>query len=381
MKILYILDLYPVLSETFIRDEIEELQEQGHEVIITTFNKGEGIENLPKNLRPKIILNESPFSPLKAGLLLSRKIFNSNFSFEQKNIPIKEILFHSLKISAIAKEHNVEHIHSHFGLNAAAFAIQAAKFSKLTSSFTVHGYDVNKVNKDMYAKLKYVSKVISVSDFLKEELIKKNKGLKHYENKIKVIPFGVKNAKGLERNEIINDKYLFVGRFNKVKGIEHLLNIWKKDKTLSRLDLIGFGSEKEESFINEQIKSNQLNIRVLGKKNSAEIYQEMSKYKALILPFQENKITGEKDTGAIVVKEGMLNKIPIITTDLISHIISHKEAYIAKTEITESLYEKILEFESASEREIEQKVDLANKKMLKEFSIEKQVKEFIECIR
>lgn len=380
MKILYVLDVYPILSETFIRDEIEELQSQGHEIIITSFNHSNDMPNLPQNLSPQTILNKSSLKKTTAFIYLLKKIKRISYAFEQKQIPIKEILFHSVKISKIAIEHNVDHIHSHFGLNAASFAIQSSKLTGLPCSFTVHGYDVNKVNLDMIPKIRNATTIISISEFLKEEIIRKNKINKSLADKIKVIPFGVKTSKKAKEKER-NEKFLFVGRFNKVKGIEHLVNIWKKDRTMKKLDLIGFGSEAEENELRNEINENKLNIEILGRRNSDEIYNAMSEYKAIILPFQINKKTGERDTGAIVAKEAMLNQIPIITTDLIKNIITENEAYIAIQNNETSLYEKIKEYNNSNNDLVNEKINNASKKLKNDFSIEKQIKGFIKCIQ
>jgi glycosyltransferase involved in cell wall biosynthesis len=379
MKILYVLDIYPILSESFIRDEIEEMRERGHEIIIGTFKNGDNTLKLPDSLSDYNNFNELKFSKKEAVKILIKNINRLRFSFKQKNIPLKEILFHSAKISNFVKKHKIEHIHAHFGLNAAAFAIQAGNLSNTPVSFTVHGFDVNKANLDMSAKLQFANKVFSVSEILKMRIIKRNNIKKIYQNKIEVIPFGVK-VKNKATKKIRNDRYLFVGRFNKVKGIEHILNIWKENKSLNWIDLIGFGEENEERNIIERIKENNLKINLLGKRNSKEIYEAMSEYKAIILPFQINKITGEQDTGAIVAKEAMLNEIPVITTDLIPHIVDNKTGLIAKSGDAKTLFQEIKRLDSLSKEEIKRITDKAYLTILEKYSIDKQIKDFESCI-
>jgi len=379
MKILYVLDVYPILSETFIRDEIEEMTERGHEIIIGTFKNGDDSFELPELLSNYINFNHLKFSKTKAIKALLKNIINLNFSFKQKNIPLKEILFHSAKISEFIKEKEIEHIHAHFALNASAFAIQAGKMSNIPVSFTVHGYDVNKVNVDIPAKLQFANKAFAICEILKTRMIEKNNLNKVYENKIEVIPFGVK-VKNKVNRKIRNDRYLFVGRFNKVKGIEHILNIWEKDKSLNWIDLIGFGEEVEEREIRDRISKNNLKINIIGKKTSKEIYKAMAEYKAIILPFQINKVTGEQDTGAIVAKEAMLNEIPVVTTDLIPHIVDKNTGFIAKSGDTKTLFNEIKKLDSLSEEEIKRITDNAYLTILEKYSIDKQIKDFESCI-
>lgn len=379
MKILYVLDVYPIFSESFIRDEIEELIYQGHTVYITAFNKGDDSYPLKDILKPDVILNECFLPKIKALKIFISKILFFSFSCKQKNIPKREIIFHSIKIYNLAKKYKIDHIHSHFGLNAASFAIQASKLLKKPSSFTVHGYDINKVNIDMKPKIEYADKVISVSDYLKNEMIRKNNLNNKLSNKIDVIPFGVKTENKIKSN-IRNDRFLFVGRFNKVKGLEHIIEIWKDNDGLPWIDLIGFGDDDYESDLKEKIKKYNLKIKILGKKDSKYIYNAMATYKAIVLPFQKNKETGEMDTGAIVAKEAMLNKIPIITTDLIPHIISINEGFIARSGCPYSLKAKINEFQNENQNDLNKKLDKAYGSIIQKYSIKKQIKEFLLCL-
>jgi len=52
MKIVYILDTYPSLSETFIAREIEALRAQGFEIVIFAVHAGEGAHPIPAPSRP-----------------------------------------------------------------------------------------------------------------------------------------------------------------------------------------------------------------------------------------------------------------------------------------------------------------------------------------
>lgn len=375
MKILYVLDTYPIYSETFIRDEIEELISQGNTVYITTFNYGDKSYPLKDILKPDAVLNQTPYSKYEALKGFMMNINRFAFSFKQSNIPKKEIIYHSLKIYNLAKKYKVDYIHSHFGLNAAAFAIQASKLLNKPSSFTVHGYDINKLNIDIEEKVAYADKIISVSEYLKSEMIRKNNLTEELSEKIKVIPFGVKVEQSQNFNTR-NNRYLFVGRFNKVKGLEHIIKLWKENKDLPWIDLIGFGDEDYEARLRKEISENKLKINILGKKDSKYIYNAMASYKAIILPFQKNKKTGEMDTGAIVAKEAMLNKIPVITTDLIPHIVSKEQGFIAKSGCKDSLMLKIKDFQNENQKDINRKLDSAYLSILNKYSIKKQIKEF-----
>lgn len=378
MKILYVLDVYPVYSETFIRNEIKEMKNQGHELIISSFNKGDDIK-LEESQKLDYCLNDLPYSKLKAFLLLLKSGFSKlKFGFQQKSISKKSIFFNASKIAKLAKMHEVDHIHAHFGSNASAFAIQAAKLAETTSSFTIHGYDINKEKKDLHLKTKATDLVVSVSDELKEKLTKECLNDKTCKNKIKVVYFGVDPKNKIKRIEKDNGRYLFVGRLNEVKGLEQIIEVWNKDKKETPLDVIGSGSEEYELFLKNKVLDCNINIKFLGHKESKEIFNFLSKYKAIILPFVENPVTKEKDTGSIITKESMLMEIPIITSDIIPFIADKNSAYISKSSDPKSLSLAIKEFEEAKKSEIKEKTETGLKNVLTKYTTTRQVGDFTQ---
>lgn len=106
--------------------------------------------------------------------------------------------------------------------------------------------------------------------------------------------------------------FLFVGRLEKVKGLDLLLECYSEayaKRSSLRLAIIGYGSE--ETKIKQFIKKNNLleNVAFLGAKSRDEIAEIMSSSKALIISsYTENKPT--------VICEAHCVGIPVLAVDV-----------------------------------------------------------------
>jgi glycosyltransferase involved in cell wall biosynthesis len=136
---------------------------------------------------------------------------------------------------------------------------------------------------------------------------------------IEVIPNGVKNlASRLTSYSKVEDKFLFIGRLHRLKGLLPLIQIINKVDAQIQLDIVGDGPQRRE--LAHFIQKNGLTDRVhlLGEKSESEIEQLLPTYRALVLPsFYE--------TQGMVLLEANSLQVPVIASDLtaIRESISH----------------------------------------------------------
>lgn len=128
----------------------------------------------------------------------------------------------------------------------------------------------------IYSKINY----ICLTEFNKNKLLQ----LKQIqENQIYIKPNFMNNK------EIANisqkDQFIFVGRLDKLKGIDFLFEAWKKmEKCAPKLIVCGTGPMSD--WCNKFIKKNSLNIEMKGFLKNEDALQYISSSKALILPTQ-----------------------------------------------------------------------------------------------
>jgi glycosyltransferase involved in cell wall biosynthesis len=237
--------------------------------------------------------------------------------------------FHSTKdrlfwifdvIKKIKKEHNLKSydlIHAHANLPGIPGKI-LSQLLKIPIVYTVHGtnaLDLKKKNivyyieKFLYTIIKYDAE-ISVS-----------KKILHYKNKnvpiiipngVDIDKFSCKNTKHLDKNIF---KILFVGRMDKVKGIDILIQAIKKialSDTINRkiqLHLIGYGYEKYT--LSQLTTSLELEKIILfkGKKMNSALTEEYCSSNLFILP-------SLSEGQPLTLLEAWAAKLPVIVTDV-----------------------------------------------------------------
>lgn len=128
----------------------------------------------------------------------------------------------------------------------------------------------------IYSKINY----ICLTEFNKNKLLQ----LKQIqENQIYIKP------NFMNKKEIANisqeDQFIFVGRLDKLKGIDFLFEAWKKMRECAP-KLIVCGTGPMSDWCNEFIKENSLNIEMKGFLKNEETLQYIASSKALILPTQ-----------------------------------------------------------------------------------------------
>jgi glycosyltransferase involved in cell wall biosynthesis len=185
---------------------------------------------------------------------------------------------------------------------------------------------------------KSIDKIIVTSD----NLAKTSNVLKNYQNKIEVIPLGIKLNKFLEQEKINFKKnkgdILFVGRLAPVKGIEYLVRAMKNID--ANLNIVGKGPLKNK--IEKMIRKNNLEskINLLGFVSDDELIDLYNKADIFVLP----SIYRGEGFGYVLL-EAMISKTACISTELgtgTSYINQNgKTGFVVPPKDSEALAEKI----------------------------------------
>lgn len=165
--------------------------------------------------------------------------------------------------------------------------------------------------------LRFSNKIIVQAPKIKKDLIQNFKKFPFIKNKlkeIKVIPNGIKIHPTHLANHNHKSGILFVGRLQKVKGIEYLINALKGIN--EKLIVIGEGPERNQL---KQL-SEGMNIEFLGEQPKKEIMKYMLSMKILVLPSLSEAFPN-------VVLEAMSAGMPVIATNVggIPDMITHGE--------------------------------------------------------
>ncbi|WCN08090.1 glycosyltransferase family 4 protein [Marinomonas mediterranea] len=382
-NIAYIATAFPVLSETFIGNEIRALQRLNHTVKLATFDtRKEGGQYDDNELaRSAIELKSIGWrDSLKMLISSGRGLQNAmQFVNQQAGLPKRSLLWYGAKLAVFVKQSKCQHIHAHFGLASTATAIVAAKLTGLPISFTCHGYDIYKTPSDLPLKLSNATFAVAVCDMMKEDM----KKLAPSSNIVKVrCGVDVSKVENVGEPNYQAKRLLYIGRLSETKGLFVLLQALASIPKAKRphIDIVGDGPLKQELHETCRILNLDDVVHFLGAKQTDWVNTHYAHYSGLIAPFIVTP-AGTQDTGPLVIKEAMMLKLPIITTDIRAclEMLNNKAdnnplAKVTKSGCSLSLAHCMTEFLDMSEEDKRAMANLAYDHLLTHFLIDDQVK-------
>lgn len=342
-KIAFLAPSFPKLTETFIRTEIQAMQQQGHDVCVLTFahyphdELGYPVYKIqaPPNGWRLLISLLAKIPQLKFQSLINALVF----VMQQKSLPKLSLLYYSSKIALKLSQLNIQHVHAHFAQHSCAHAITTAKLLNIPCSFVAHGHDIYNAPFDLALKLQHSDLTIAVCQDMQRDL------QQIYNGNIKLLHCGVDTAlfsppapqNGSQNSATDNVKnkvsaktlrLIFVGRLIEQKGLIYLIQALKllPNKLSVTLDIVGDG---ELLNVIEGLTSDVNNVTLHGAKDNAWLVKNLCSFDALIAPFCQAS-SGAMDTGPIVLKEAMAMTLAVITTDLMGckEIVTKETGFI-----------------------------------------------------
>ncbi|MCB1425822.1 MAG: glycosyltransferase [Zhengella sp.] len=312
--IAYVLTAFPVLSETFIGNEMRAMQAHGHRIVPFVFDLRDG----PAQPRDdEIAAHAVPVARIPAwqGLRMLPLAWRAlTFLWRQQRLSRRSLLWNGLKLAGAIRAAGCSHVHAHFAGGGAAHGVVAARIAGRPVSFTCHGHDVYAEPEDLEVKLAAADRVVAVCADLESDLRAMNSRAA-----LVRIPCGTDPERFQPRDEDAGDngRFLFIGRFVGSKGLDDLFEAlgFLEGKHRIRLDIVGDGPLRAQigdaaERINRQAFHH---IRLLGSRDAAWLASHGPAYRAVCLPFKATA-DGNRETGPLVVKEAMAMGLPVIST-------------------------------------------------------------------
>lgn len=404
MKILYLLEKFPKISETFILNEIIALKQLGHTVIIGAnepengnFHEGIKKHDLLSNI---IYPSDRPnFTGYKNGTQKALDFFPKLFrDFIKRPLRTIKAAYEALKISSNiwmfldsyllarrAENLNIDVVHAPYAyLQHLERAVLLSNLFCVPFAYTFRAEDFYVENhlKKKTKLIKRASKIITISNYNRSNCIKKF-GIKNVAviyDSIDVHKFQPKEKKG--------GGIVCVCRFVAQKGVEYLLEacrILKGRGESLALTLIGDGPLRDR--YEELIRDCDLqgDVIIKGSLIQEELIKELDRAIIFVLPCVVTQ-KGEKDILPNVLKEAMAMEIPVITSNIcgIEELVEHNENGVLvppgdSTAIADAI-ERLLK-----DKEFREKLGKRGReKIEKEFNIEEESKKlekiFLEAI-
>lgn len=233
------------------------------------------------------------------------------------------LICHFLKVVTLIKREKVNLLHAQWFLTAGLVASVAAKIYKKPLVVTAHGSDVlalkgfiwNKVRRFI---IRHATQVTAVSSVIAEELSTNTAFFR--QSSIQLTPMGVDTSlftrQNIKESGIDIDKkeriLLFVGRLDKQKGLEYLIQAMPAILTkypASQLHIIGYGPH--ENYMRQLVSRMGLNEKVvfIGSLPNKELPIYYSQAEIFILPSMSEGLP-------VSILEAMACQCPVIATSV-----------------------------------------------------------------
>jgi len=330
--IAYVVSRFPRVTETFVLQEMLELQRTGQPVLIYPLLRVQQPVRHPEveELIPKV--HYSPF--LSTPILLANwywlrksprtyiRVFfsalkgcwgSANLFFGALGILPK-----SAHLARLMKERGILHVHAHFATHPALAAWIIFHLSGITYSFTAHAHDIFVHTQMLPEKVRSALFVVTISRFNKDYLLKLAPDSP--EEKIKVIHCGIdlETYRLAVHSQKDSFQILCVASLEPYKGIEYLLRACRilKEKGLQfHCIIVGEGRERknlETSISHYGIADF---VRLLGAQSHEVVVNLIMESDIFVLP---SIVAPDKRMEGIPVAlmEAMAGGLPVIASNL-----------------------------------------------------------------
>jgi len=324
----YVAKVFPRLSETFVLNEIHELERQGIDVRIFSLHAPPAAvpHRLLSDLHAPVTCVEShpdPSGTRRAEAMATLcAAFSAEGSLGERLFPRNYVRL-AVRLAAAAEGLALGRFHAHFASRAAHVAMLGSRLTGIPYSFTAHAKDIyhEEVDQELLrVKLRHADLVVTVSEFNRRALLRIGDGIPGVEEKVRRLYNGVDLDLFRPRTAPprVPGRILAVGRFVEKKGFPILIEacgILCQRGIPFTCDLIGSGNQEVrlEDLIARRGLGDRITMR--GALALEQVALEMREASLVVLPCMVGA-DGNMDALPTVLLEASASGIPAVSTKL-----------------------------------------------------------------
>lgn len=317
--VVYVLDSYVELSQTFVREEVRELRRRGVDVRVVALAHG---DVTPDPDEPVTRLTEAYRGRLRLGLAWARwtlrhpvrvaRAAGARWAVRGEPVPWGQLA----ALAADLDRAGARWVHAHFGWLGAATGIVLAALLDRPASMTLHARDIFVDVRHLDAKLARVARVVTVCRYNLDWLQAHHAPLPP--TTLAVCGVRVPDevpARGADGPDVV-----VVGRLVAKKGIDVLLDAVPRvlaDVPDLQVAVVGDGPLREPLEQQAAALGVTDHVTFLGARPHDEVLRRVGDARLLCFPARIAP-DGDRDSMPVVVKEAMARAVPVVASDLVA---------------------------------------------------------------
>lgn len=334
---------FPLITETFILREIEELERQGQPVVLIPMiqEHPEVVHEEARRWEDRAVT--TPFMSVavlrafgRAWLRKPRRMFHVLFWIIKKTVLHPRILVKSLALfpksvylASVVRQMSVRHLHAHFATHPTTMAFIIASLTGISFSFTVHAHDIFVDRTLLREKIRAATFIRSISKFNKAFL--ENLYPRAGAGKIHVVRVGIEPERyrsddgSAARSGAV--KLLCIAAMKPYKGVPFLIeaaDILRHEGVDFRLEIIGSGPLMNRVAQSVTAFDLEDRVRLCGVLPQDQVAEKIRDADIFVLP-SIIAADGQMEGVPVALMEAMAAGKPVVSTSIsgIPELVEH----------------------------------------------------------
>ncbi len=315
MRLLFVLDHWPQLSETFVVNELQALRRLGHEVRVQASEPAsQPNPEAPGDVDLHVLAQDTRRAVARdlCWLMARRPLACARDALARRRWRREEWARPLRALAPAARrilEGGDEHLHAHFAAGAALDALRLADLTGRPFSVTAHAYEIFRTPRNLRAKLERAGAVFTGCDYNVRHLRRVAPGADVHEVVMGVDPQAFSRRAPLPGGRAV----LAVGRLVEKKGFEVLVDA-VADLADVRLRIVGDGPLRARLAAQIARRGVGDRVELAGSMAPAGVRDALEGADVLAMPCVVAG-DGDRDSMPVVVKEAMAMGVLVVATD------------------------------------------------------------------
>lgn len=319
MEILYVVRAFPKLSESFILNELYELDRRGHDVAVFAFERPD--ESVTHEELAELDL-EVYYGERSSSLgvdLLSPKVIHPSVLRTAASVerPWNQISLLRLakQIADVVEDRGgIDLIHAHFARSNRVSVGYAATYLGVPCTVTAHAYEI--FDSPNYERIRQVCHLVDhvvVPSAYNRRYLRNTVGV---DNDISVVPATTRVEKFEPSDDSVPGRLLTVARLVEKKGHEYAIDAVAElleDGYDVEYHVVGTGTREAE--LRELVRTRGIDghVSFLGNVSDERLHRELREASVFVLPCVVAE-SGDRDVMPVALKEAMATETACVST-------------------------------------------------------------------